>query len=284
MLSSKIKQFEGIFKSNDYFDLSSLYGYGGFCIQGDGYQKLNDDYDKFCIDSGFISEITRFHLSYDAHKVFSGKVEYVQKNVVLNLEPSSDELFMGFEHKVRKNIKKSLGYELEVKIDTLGEDIEHFMEMYYSTMDRTGAKKSFYFSKEFFNELNKMKNNFIYIYALHDNKIISAELVLYGSHNCYSFLGGTNMEYSHMRPNDFLKWEIINWAKQQGLKQFVLGGGYGGEDGIFKYKKAFAPTGIVDFYIGKKVFAEDKYNKLISLREKDELFDKSSSFFPLYRS
>jgi lipid II:glycine glycyltransferase (peptidoglycan interpeptide bridge formation enzyme) len=128
-----------------------------------------------------------------------------------------------------------------------------------------------------------MEGNYVYIHVLSEGKVISTELVLYGSENCYSFLGGTNQEYFHFRPNDFLKFEIIKWAKAQGLKRFILGGGYGDDDGIFQYKRSLAPNGVCDFYIGKKVFDEKKYSKLVSIRESEAEYRANIKYFPVYR-
>ena len=91
--------------------------------------------------------------------------------------------------------------------------------------------------------------------------------MIYGGENAYSFLGGTDSEFFDFRPNDLLKFEIIKWAKEKGLKNFILGGGYGEDDGIFQYKSCLAPHGIVDFYIGKKIYDENSYEKLISIRK-----------------
>ena len=76
---------------------------------------------------------------------------------------------------------------------------------------------------------------------------------------------------------------IIKWAKAKGLKRFILGGGYGEDDGIFKYKKSFSPNGIHKFYIGKKIFDRDKYDELIKIRNSDLSFDKDTLYFPQYR-
>ena len=65
------------------------------------------------------------------------------------------------------------------------------------------------------------------------------------------------------------------------MKNFVLGGGYGADDGIFLYKLALAPHGEYEFYIGRKIFDKDVYEALVNIREKESL---NSGFFPLYRS
>ena len=96
--------------------------------------------------------------------------------------------------------------------------------------------------------------------------------------NLYSFLGGTLSDYFAYRPNDFLKYSIIKWGIENHYKRFILGGGHGTEDGIFKYKKSFAPhDGCTPFYVGKRIINESIYNNLSDSKNK-------SDFFPLYRS
>ncbi len=88
-----------------------------------------------------------------------------------------------------------------------------------------------------------------------------------------------------MRPGDLLKFEVINWGRASGKKRFVLGGGHTPMDGIFQYKQAFAPDGIEPFYIGKQIFNEEQYNRLIARkRELNPAWTPSESFFPQYRS
>lgn len=269
---------------NTWFDLSTPYGYGGFWIEGEDYEAVNKAYNSYCLESGFVSEFVRFHLLSNYCTYFNGIIETHTHNVVRSLELSLDDMFMDFEHKVRKNIKKSNNAGLKIEIDETGERLDDFLNIYYGTMDRTDASTSFFFSKEFFQGINKMDNNYVYIHVIYEGTVVSSELVLYGSENCYSFLGGTNKEYFSLRPNDFLKYEIIKWAKNKGLKRFVLGGGYGDDDGIFKYKKSFAPNGVCDFYIGKKIFDADKYNELVNIRKSNVEFNCVSNYFPLYRA
>ncbi|MEI7668259.1 MAG: GNAT family N-acetyltransferase, partial [Erysipelotrichaceae bacterium] len=234
------EHFIGKLPLNEWFDISTPYGYGGLWIEGDSFQAVNDAYDIFCINNGFVSEFVRFHLFSDSHKTYSGESINHSLNVVRDLTPSLEEIKNDFEYSIRKNLKKANDANLIIEIDEDGKRLNEFLEIYYATMDRANAKPSYYFSKEFFNTINCLKGNFVYMHALFEGKIISTELVLYGTENCYSFLGGTSSEYFSLRPNDFLKYEIIKWAKNKGLKRFVLGGGYTENDGIFKFKKSFA--------------------------------------------
>lgn len=151
-------------------------------------------------------------------------------------------------------------------------------------MERCDAENEYYFNEKFYNTLMSMKENIMYFHVLYAGKVISTELVIYGSENVYSYLGGTNQDYFNLRPNDFLKFEIIKWGYKKGYKNFVLGGGCGSDDGIFQYKAAFAPDGIVKFYIGKKILDKEKYSELCTIRNiriNNENIDKG--FFPKYR-
>lgn len=274
------KRFSGSLEKNKYFDLTSPYGYGGFIGNIINKDNLIQEWNDYCIKNGYICEFVRFNLFSVYREFYDGEVESRTHNVVRNLEMPLDEMWMDFKQKVRKNVKKAQRNNLQIVIDTTGEYLDDFLRIYYGTMERNDAQDSFYFSREFFEILNEMKDNYVYFHVLHEGKVISTELVIYGAENCYSYLGGTDREYFDLRPNDFLKYEVIKWAQEKGLKNFVLGGGYGADDGIFQYKTCLAPNGIVNFYIGRKIFHKQKYDNLVAMRS-DSI--KNENYFPVYR-
>jgi hypothetical protein len=65
------------------------------------------------------------------------------------------------------------------------------------------------------------------------------------------------------------------WAKRAGKRRFVLGGGHEPDDGIFRYKRSFAPGGLVPFEVGMRVLDPERYAELSGGRE--------TTFFPAYR-
>ncbi len=274
--------FQSKLEPEGWYDLSTPYGYGGFWFEGVNRSRVEEEYLTFCREAGYISEFVRFHLYSNYQDVFQGELEHRTHNIVRDLTPSMEEILHDFEYKVRKNLKRAESVGLKVEIDTSGRRLLEFLEIYQGTMQRNNAKDSFRYPREFFDRLNLMQGNYVYLHALHDDKVISTELVLYGSENCYSFLGGTDSRYFAFRPNDFLKYEIIKWAREKKLKRFILGGGYGADDGIYQFKKSFAPQGSVDFYIGKRIFDQSKYNKLLEIR-KEGGSELDTQFFPLYR-
>ena len=278
---AKDDKLAGKIEEGQYFDLITPYGYGGFWGTITDWEELDRTYTQYCIDNHYVCEFVRFELFSNYHEHYSGEVETRTHNVVRSLEMPVDEIWMDFKQKVRKNVKRANKNNLGIIIESTGEHMEDFLRIYYSTMDRSDAEDEYYFSRQFYEDLNEMKDNVMYFHVVSEGRIISTELVIYGAENCYSYLGGTDRDYFDLRPNEFLKFEVIKWAKEKGLKNFVLGGGYGADDGIFQYKLCLAPHGVHDFYIGRKIFDRDAYDELVGLRAGDVLNER---YFPLYRS
>ncbi len=278
------KEFNNKIPVNKYFDITTPYGYGGFIIEGDGYKSVNKAFIEYCGNSNIISEFVRFSLFSNYINKYYGEVEKNKLNVIRKINMPPNEMLMDFEHKVRKNLKRANINNLEIELDTNMKTLDSFLEIYYNTMKRNNAKEEYYFPKEFFKKLGEINKNVVIFNVKYNKKIVSTELVIYSAKNCYSFLGGTLSDYFYLRPNDFLKYEIIKWAFEKNIENFVLGGGYTNslDDGILKYKKSFAPNDdFTNFYIGKSIFDENIYNELTKIRCEENL---NTSFFPIYRS
>jgi lipid II:glycine glycyltransferase (peptidoglycan interpeptide bridge formation enzyme) len=196
-------------------------------------------------------------------------------------------MFMEFEHKVRKNVNRARRTGLSVVADD-GERLNEFLEVYRHTMDRRDASTRYYFLRDYFERLaTNLAGQFKYFHVLHERRVISTELVLVSADSVYSFLGGTREEAFEHRPNDLLKVSIIEWAREQGKQHFVLGGGYRENDGIFRYKLAFAPNGAVPFFTGRRILNAAAYERLVARRLEAAAAGNEvvrPDFFPAYRA
>ncbi|MEQ6123430.1 GNAT family N-acetyltransferase [Pseudotenacibaculum sp. MALMAid0570] len=279
-----------------YFDFISPYGYTGpyFSDEMDINQKLIfwKNINNWYLKNKVVSEFIRFNL-FENYTAYNGERKLTMLNIKGNII-GEDSQWKAFDRKVRKNVNKAKRENLSCKVyyqDITKDKIKEFYDIYIDTMKRTNAKEAFFYHfEDFYRFVNENKNNCCICIVYSEDTPISSELVLKSKDTIYSFLGGTNEEFFSKRPNDFLKVELINWARQQGLKFYVLGGGYGMEDGIFKYKKAFFPNDIVNFYTGRKIINENVYNELIRKANKirlrnglAEINGNNDSFFPLYR-
>lgn len=278
-----------LIQGEQFFDTITPYGYGGpVLIKGNPDSNfINHFYhawSDYCGSNRIVSEFVRYHLfnNQEFIKAFSGDILHVSDNVVCLLDSDIDQLWMDFEYKVRKNVKKAQSNSLVVSTDSTGEYLDSFMRIYNSTMDRNDARSFYYFGKDYFEQIiDTLQGHFMFFHVWKDEVIISTELVLFSEKYVYSFLGGTLNDFFLLRPNDLLKFEIIKWSKESGHKAFILGGGYGGNDGIYRYKKSFSSAADVPFYVGKKIHNQAIYEKLVKIRQMEREIDES--FFPIYR-
>ena len=277
------------------FDFITPYGYTGPLFTKDVneteikyFWKEVDIWNK---KNGIVTQFIRFNLNSN-HEFYNGEVLPTMLNIkgkIIN----EDSQWRAFEHKVRKNINTALRENLTCNtfyMDISDTNIKEFHDIYIETMVRTSAKECFMYSIEKFIDFIKSNPELVAICTVYFQSIpVSSELLLISKDTIYSFLGGTNEKYFDKRPNDFLKVQAINWARNKSKDYYVLGGGYGFEDGIFKYKKSFFPNDVVKFYTGRKVVDENQYNVLINKYNNSrinrglEIIEiEKTNFFPLY--
>ena len=227
------------------WDLVGPYGYGGAfawsCSQEDAVVFWNE-FEAWAKTQRLVSSFVRLSLFPEQQIPFCGQITEDRPNIVRSLDPTPEALWQDFEHKVRKNVNCAKRCGLSVEMDFDGRRLDEFLKIYYSTMERREASDSYYFPTEFFNAVvRQLAGQYAFFFVLDEGKVVSAELVLVSVAHVYSFLGGTLAEAFAKRPNDLLKHEIILWGRQAGKRAFVLGGGYSGDDGIYRYKRSFAP-------------------------------------------
>ena len=216
-----------------------------------------------------VSELIRFSLFEADLLPYPFGRERVFDNVVRSLDIGEDALrWLDFEHaKFAKTSTEHTQNGVTIEVDSDGSRLNDFLRIYAETMERRHADLFYSFPRAYFEALHAdMPGQFCYFHASHQGRVVSAELVLVSQSRVYSFLGGTESASFYLRPNDLLKYEIILWAKRNGKTAFVLGGGYQRDDGIFRYKKSFAPCGTKAFFLGKRVLDESTYARLVENR------------------
>jgi hypothetical protein len=268
------------------WDLVSPYGYSGAFSWGEQPAGFWDSLSRWAKSNLVVSGFTRLSLFEEQLLDFPGRKVAEIPNVVRGLELDDEALFSDYEHKVRKNVKRARRENLVVEFDQSGARLDDFLRIYTGTMDRREAALGYYFDERFFRAIvDDLPGQWLFAHVLDEQQVVSTELVLVSQQHIYSFLGGTISEAFPKRPNDLLKHEVARWGREQGKQSYVLGGGYGGPDGIFKYKKAFAPNGVRQYYSGRMVFDSAAYEALGAARRSAEPdWTPGEGYFPTYRA
>lgn len=265
-------------------DAISPYGYGGPFVAGEPdlaafFAALVGWMRDERVLTGFVR--TSLGVDLPSDTVEGLEAVHLTDNVVVSLARVAEDRWQHYDRKVRKNVNKARRHDLRVEVrDDFG-DVAEFVSVYHGTMDRRGAEGRYWFGADYFEGVrDRMAGSYWVADVLDpDDRVLSTELVLKGDTHCYSFLGGTHAEAFPMAPNDLLKHEVIEHAARQGLTGYVLGGGYQPDDGIFRYKRAFDPDGVVAFRGIRLTSSAETYRSLSALRP-----DVDPRFFPAYRA
>jgi hypothetical protein len=275
--------FQNKLPKNQYFDFASPYGYGGWIIEGESVDRLFSIYESWCIANGIISEFVRFHPVVE-NQVYNAKhYEVIALGNTVTMDLSSPEVvWANITSKNRNMIRKAKKNGVKVYEGRNPEIYEIFRNIYNMTMKRDDAADYYYFDKAFYESiLNDLPCNAQIFYALYEEKVIAASIMLAANGRMNYHLSGSLREYSNLAPTNLILYEAALWGVANGCKTLYLGGGVGsGEDSLFRFKKAFYRNDDVKrFYIGKKIYIQEKYNKLVEMRE-----PMDSTFFPKYRA
>lgn len=284
-----IRQIPNKIDGKLYFDIVTPYGYGGPIIEkitGDKellLKKYEDEFSKYCLKNNIVSEFIRFHpleKNYeDFGKMYNAK--YMRKTLITNLQ-EDNPIKNQFGKSCRKNIRQALNKGVTYRVTKKPENIDSFKKIYYSTMDRNNATDYYYFDDEYFNDLLKyFRNNIIFIEAIFEEKIIAAGLYFIYKDIIHIHLSGTLTEYLYLSPAYILRYAVTLWGKENGYKLIHHGGGRSNseEDSLYLFKKNFAKLYDTDFYIGRKIWNKEIYDKLCQIKH----VDAYEEFFPAYR-
>lgn len=275
-------KFGGKLEKGKYFDFATPYGYGGWIIEGEDTERLFEEYCKWVGKNGIISEFVRFHPMVHNHTACEDFYEVIPLGEVVHMDLSDPEgIWSNIISKNRNMIRKAEKNDIKIFNGRFPEIFETFREIYNGTMDRDDADPYYYFDSPFYKSiLEDLPFNSQVFWAEKDDKVIAASIMIFANGYMNYHLSGSLREYSSLAPSNLLLYKAACWGAANGYRTLYLGGGVGsGEDGLFKFKRAFYKGDLNRFHIGKKIFDEEKYNELAGLRT-----DISRpSFFPVYR-
>lgn len=144
-------------------------------------------------------------------------------SVILDLSPTEDQILKGMKRRTRNNIHRSEQAGIKVR-EGKESDLEIFYQLHIATSQR---QKFFSYSKEYYRHMWHVFEPHEYIGLLvaeHDNKPISALLLIPFGNTVIAKIIGWSGEHSDLRPNDAIFWNAIKWSKMHGYLFFDFEG------------------------------------------------------------
>lgn len=278
----KERHFAGLMEENTWFDLSTPYGYGGWIIEGEKTENLFLTYEKWCPDHNIVSGFVRYHPIIRNHEQSSHFYHTLALGGTIVMDICSAEMiWANLTRSNRNKIRKAKKSGVVIYNGRYPEIYEKFRAIYDRTMDKDKADSYYYFGSEFYQSiLTDLDTEAQVFYAESDRKVISASIILAANNKLSYHLSGSLREYQNLAPTNLLLYQVALWGCANGYKTLHLGGGVGSqEDNLYQFKKGFFRGEPCQFYVGRKVYMEEKYNELVNMRSDM----KNTDFFPAYR-
>ena len=274
-------------------DLVSPYGYGGPYASGTpNWRGFYRDLLSWMNGESVVSAFIRAALSPapPQYRDLRGyQAVLLNDNVTVDLTRSEDAQWLHYDHKVRKSVKKAMRVGVHVDVQTGFRSLSSFVAVLHETLRRRGASAAYFFEEGFFQAIAEgLPDGIIVAEALDSNgSVVSSELVLQSSDSLYSYMGGTRECALRSGANDLLKHAVINYGREAGVHQYVLGGGHVRGDGIFRYKRSFDREGVQPFFGLHLKGNPDAYDALCvahqDLRQMEGQSGAANVYFPAYR-
>ena len=266
-----------------FYDFITPYGYGGWLIEGDGAKdSLFLTYEKWCRDHNIVSEFVRYHPVLNNAGVTDSFYDLVMLGNTISMDLSSPEIiWANLTSKNRNMVRKAQKSGVKIYHGQFPAIYKTFEEIYNLTMLSDNASPYYYFEDVFYDSIrNDLPEESQIFWADLDGKIIAAAIMISANGYMNYHLSGSLRDYQHLAPSNLLLYKAALWGCFNGYRSFHLGGGVGSkEDSLYKFKSALNRNEAKRFGIGKKIYLEDIYNNLVSMKK----LNIESNFFPKYR-
>jgi len=234
-------------------------------------------------EEGVVSEFAHLHPWSSAPDVVGGG-EADREVVWVDATLDPEELWRSSYSKAcRKNVRRSEREGVGVRAAEGPDDIAEFHRIYEQTMVRSKAQASYFLDLGYFEAIHEeMPDAARFALAEVDGKVIAATLYMHDADDVYSYLGGADHAFQELRPTNAVVHATIAWAREEGKRRLILGGGYRPGDGIFRFKASFSPKRVT-LRLARRVLRPDDYEALVEAWARHHGGASPTGFFPAYR-
>jgi serine/alanine adding enzyme len=250
-------------------------------VTQDTVNGFRESFAEYCRQEQIVAEFARLYPWSSFADLLDKEGVFMDREIIyVNLTLPEESIWRdSFTAACRKNINRARKENVRVYQAGTLEDVREFYRIYIQTMNRRQALANYYFPLSYFTAFFQlMPDRAAFFLAESEHQVIAATLYLHDDNDVYSYLGGADHTFQHMRPTNAIVYEAIRWAQRQGKKRLILGGGYHPDDGIFHFKASFSPLRS-RFHVYKHIHLPDKYAALCSAWADHNM----RGYFPKYR-
>lgn len=174
-------------------------------------------------------------------------------NILLPLDKDVELLYNQMHKERRRNVQTAVKNGLRFSVVTTKQEILDVVALIKQTYERKHVPISYL---DMFEQVLDIMGDYAHFFACYtpEGRMIAGQVRLCYKEMIYAWFAGSDEAYFKQRPNDFLMWNAIVWAKNKGYQLFDFGGGGepGVEYGVRDYKMKYGCE-IYDY--GRMVYA-----------------------------
>jgi len=273
-------------------DATSAYGYPGPIAShpdDDGWlQACRTKLYELASAHGIVAAFVRLH---PLHGIPAERLRsygaIVEHGPIVYLELTKDPAVLAAEMRKnhRRDIQRLAQAGFTASVDDWGA-YPSFASLYRATMDRVAAQRFYYFSDEYFADLERMLQGHLHICAVRapDGQLAAAGLFFETDGLIQYHLGGTTPAHLPQSPSKLMFGAVAGWGRSIGARLMHLGGGTGGHcDSLYQFKSGFSRSRAL-FHTLRMVFNEHAYSRLAQAwRDGSSGEEAAADYFPIYR-
>ena len=277
------------------FDVVSPYGYPGILISEAAHDSAFiatalSELTRTLSEKGVCSAFFRLHtiLNPDLLNLLPESALTRQgETVSVDLRLSEAEMWHDTNSRIRNRINHLKRSGMTGQMVPYADFIDRFIKIYHDTMDRVDADSTYYFDRQYFENLAVLSDSIHLCIVESESTIASAMLVTECCGIVQCHLSGTSTKFLPQAPSKLMIDYIRRWAKSRGNYSLHLGGGVGSaNDSLFRFKSGFSKQRHL-FSTMRLITNQKAYTRLIeqqatALKTTPKQLAESE-FFPAYR-
>lgn len=241
---------------------------------------------EFLKRNRLVSVYSRLHFLFGQEAFLSGYGQMIEEGVevTLHLTLPPEEQFRRYHRGHRADVRKLRRRGFVCK-EVGPECLDEFMDVFYSTLDRAGARRIFYASKSHFEYLMSEMKDHIHLFACKDGeKVACAGFVTECKGRIAAYRAGCSNEYRGSGVSKLLYDHVRLWGNSIGAGIFELGGGVdGARDSLYRFKMDFGGQEHV-YSTWRYVANREVYDDLCRQAFVQAGTRPDDAYFPEYRS
>ncbi len=157
----------------------------------------------------------------------------------LKLSTDVDAVFAKLKSSTKRNIEKAIREKVTVTHTNTLEAVKTFYHLHCLTRKKHGVPpQPFHFFQLVYDHIISRGHGQVVLAFHRGNAIAAAVYLHFGNEALYKF-GASDSKYLHVRPNDLLMWEAIQWYCRKGYTQFCFGRTEPENEGLRQFKKGW---------------------------------------------